>query len=411
MVASPETDASAPPAARMNRVERFLGRLGLAALGLAVIPVVIGIDLALTQEVGPLTRDSGEDAVDLVTVDGRELGWAAPGIRLVHTPHTLYENFPNQTLDGYRINSIGLRAPEITLVPERPRVIVIGGSAAFGLGVEGRDTLSSALGRELAEAEVLNAGVIGYQSSQELALVVYKLLDLKPSLILAFSGWNDLFETFWWERFGDAEMQYRGNVIFNEMETRLLKYREIEWNPGYAIREAGLSIVRNSTILSALYRGVGRSAGEQAQPVSPATAGQRVDQVAEHYVANMKKLSDLARSRGGRLLVVLQPEEGQLLSFGELSNRSRGKGGGWPGFWYWSNFPASYLAFRSQVALALAQAGIEVIDASRLLRDQAPTGSLFVDAVHMTPAGYALTAQLIRDEVRDALGPQELALP
>ncbi len=379
----------------------------MVVLGLAVLPLVVGIDLALTRDVGPLTPDSDEDSVDLVTLDGRELGWAAPGLRLVHSPHTLYENLPNQKSDQGRINSIGLRAPEIAPVPDRPRVIVIGGSTAFGMGVNESNTLSSALSRQIGEAEILNAGVIGYQSSQELALVVHKLVDLQPSLFIAFDGWNDLFEAFWSERFGDAQTKNRHtNVIFNAIEERLLKYREVEWEPAYAMREAGLSIVRNSTLLSALYRSLAGARNEGERPLTRMT-DQQVDTVADRYVSNMTKVSDLARARGGRLLVVLQPEQGQLLGSSELLERIR-EGGVWPGRWYWSAFPSSYLRFRNRVVEALSSAGVDVIDSTTLLGRTRGAATMFRDAVHLKPVGYVLIAELIRDNVRDALTPQSL---
>jgi hypothetical protein len=332
-----------------NPVKRFFAQLGVVTFVLGLVVAAVGLDLALTDAVGPLTSESGEDAVDLVTADGRELGWAAPGIRLVHTPLTVYENFPNQAVGRYRINSVGLRGPEISPTRDRPRVIVVGGSAAFGLGVADSETLSAALSRRIDGLEVLNAGVIGYQSSQDLALTVHRLLDLQPDLIVAFNGWNDLFDAFWWERFGDGESEYRRvNVIFNGIEKRLLKYREIEWNPGYSLREATLSIVRNSTMLSALYRSLPRVSGPEAASVSHSTDPESIARIADHYASNMIKLRDFARARGSELLVVVQPEHGQVLDADARAARSRGELPVWPAQWYWSSFPTSYLQFRNR---------------------------------------------------------------
>lgn len=325
MVASSSNEKAEGLAARTNRVERFFTLIGVTVVGLCFVALVIGIDLALTEETGPLVLNSPEDAITLVTASGRELGRPMAGkVRLVHTPLTLFENLPSQDLGSIQINSIGLRAPEILPTPDRPRIVVVGGSAAFGLGVGGPGTLPSALGRLLSDSEVLNAGVVGYHSSQELALVVHKLLDLQPSLILAFNGWNDLFEAIWWERFGHSDGErHNVDVMFNDLETRLLIYREIEWSASYALQQAGLSIVRNSTLLSAAYRGVARGEAPPPRSVPESRHAETIAWTAENYVSNMKKMHHFARSTGARLLVVLQPEEGQLISFAEQQARSR----------------------------------------------------------------------------------------
>ena len=42
---------------------------------------------------------------------------------------------------------------------------------------------------------VLNAGVVGFLSGQELTYLVTQLIDYRPAIVIAYDGWNDLFDT------------------------------------------------------------------------------------------------------------------------------------------------------------------------------------------------------------------------
>jgi lysophospholipase L1-like esterase len=106
------------------------------------------------------------------------------------------------------INSLGLRHPEIALAPDpsRYRILLMGDSVVFGVGVSDEDTISAQLqailrekvgaikGREI---EVINMGVISYNTEQE--LIQYKSLgvELKPDLVLLMFSNNDIESKMW----------------------------------------------------------------------------------------------------------------------------------------------------------------------------------------------------------------------
>lgn len=98
-------------------------------------------------------------------------------------------------------NGLGLR--EKTPLPiEKPegeiRIFVIGGSTVFGWGVNDSKTIPAEL-QSLFDSRatpgkkirVINAGIPWYNSSQELAFTLYRLLPLSPDAIWAFDGLND----------------------------------------------------------------------------------------------------------------------------------------------------------------------------------------------------------------------------
>ena len=115
-----------------SRVEAFFARIGLVAAGFVLVVGVLALDVWLTGTVHVVAEPEG-DALDLVTRDGRALGRAESGVEFILTPETLYEHRPSQRADeGYWINAWGIRGAEIDRVPRRPRVLVVGGSAAFG---------------------------------------------------------------------------------------------------------------------------------------------------------------------------------------------------------------------------------------------------------------------------------------
>ena len=103
-----------------------------------------------------------------------ELPWLEPGFyRLVDDPRG-YEIVPRA---NSQIGRLGLRGPDIAAEkpPRAYRVLVLGDSIAYGIGVPMPEGFTRALERGLRArrlgrpVQVLNAGVPGYNSRQALA--------------------------------------------------------------------------------------------------------------------------------------------------------------------------------------------------------------------------------------------------
>lgn len=92
-----------------------------------------------------------------------------------------------------RINAQGFRDSPIAAPGERPRIVALGDSLTFGWGVEAEQTFSSRL-EELLGADVLNLGVSGYGTDQELLLWEHEGRALQPQLVLLTLCANDLEE-------------------------------------------------------------------------------------------------------------------------------------------------------------------------------------------------------------------------
>ena len=110
-----------------------------------------------------------------------------------------YELVPNGRRGAMRINGFGFRGADVTETPGPGvvRVAVIGDSETFGAALAEESTLPGCLQTALAAAdpahryEVLNLGVPGYNTLQELRLVQGKLPRLHPRVVVLYYVLND----------------------------------------------------------------------------------------------------------------------------------------------------------------------------------------------------------------------------
>lgn len=92
-------------------------------------------------------------------------------------------------------NEQGLRNPPIGDKGSRFRILAIGDSTTFGLGVNDDETwpaqLQAILNEDRSDIEVINAGVNGYSSFQGLRYIETRGLRLAPDLVIVTFGYND----------------------------------------------------------------------------------------------------------------------------------------------------------------------------------------------------------------------------
>ncbi len=101
-----------------------------------------------------------------------------------------------------RTNRQGFRGRELKDVPElgRERILVLGDSVAFGYRLEEEQAFPVLLEQELAKrspapVEVLNAGVEGYNTRAELALLRKDGFRLQPRTVIVLFNLNDFDDT------------------------------------------------------------------------------------------------------------------------------------------------------------------------------------------------------------------------
>jgi len=184
------------------RAKRWAGRLALALCGAVGGPLVaeLAIQLAgdprrarLEQQIATQPAWWKLASEGLLELDDRALRFRLkPGFRA--------------TVDGvdYRINALGLRGPELARkkAAGTRRVLLVGDSYAFGLGVAEGDSIAARLeerlnaapaggGEARARVEVVNLGVPAYQTEQERLLLERVGFALEPDVVVLLYFAND----------------------------------------------------------------------------------------------------------------------------------------------------------------------------------------------------------------------------
>lgn len=106
----------------------------------------------------------------------------------------------SEDMGGWTVktNLLGFRSSEFTF--EKPsdeyRIVIVGGSTVFGWGVNETQTIPAFLQSKISnyagkKVRVINAGVPWYASWHEAALILFKVMEIKPDWIISVDGLND----------------------------------------------------------------------------------------------------------------------------------------------------------------------------------------------------------------------------
>jgi len=219
--------------------------------------------------------------------------------RLSPNPKIGYEPVPNiryeaESLDFYQYrgtgNSLGYRGPTYSenKDPKAFRIAVLGDSIVEGIGIDQYEELFTAkveraLREEGIPAEVLNFGVSGYNTQQEVATLKDKALRFDPDLVLLSYCLNDTASPSYWllKPLLDEANQKKSIHLSNRFAAR------------YLIRSALYRLLR--------FRLFAPSANEKTLlTFEPYDTG---DTVAE----SVGELANLSESQGFQALVVVFP--------------------------------------------------------------------------------------------------------
>ena len=98
----------------------------------------------------------------------------------------------------FRINRDGFKGPELDRSHSRPRILMLGDSTTFGIGVVDYPRAAArALAARGIAAEVINGGVEGY-TPHDVLLEIDRYKALKPQIAALYIGWNALFKQAPW---------------------------------------------------------------------------------------------------------------------------------------------------------------------------------------------------------------------
>jgi lysophospholipase L1-like esterase len=341
--------------------------------------------------------------IHLHTMDGYPIGRPKGNLKLRLDPFTVYTNLPEQETEKFTIGPEGFRGPRVDLsVRKEKRIAILGGSAAFGLLAGSDDqTFAGLLARAHPDWQVINAGVTGFLSGQELAHLVHHVVDTEPDLVVVFDGWNDLFVPWFGPARTREQMGFNSNFHGIETQLRLNLLTQEKVIP---------SLIRFLTALagkSALVEGLGTALAGQPDPEKairqPEEDGTPRDEayfatIHDSYLTNLEKMKDFCLAREIQILIAIQPEIGHRQNRGREEKKILRRLA-----YYRDHFPARYHRFAHQTVTSPRLEGARVVDLNTDSRIRLSPGDLFADYVHYTPAGNRVVAEALNEKILSVL--------
>jgi len=168
-------------------MKKFLMRLFLVFMATALTLIGVEVLVRIFWD-----RLSGEAVIPLSLKTHRFTANPLMGYELVPGSVSFEDNA------WYRINRDGIRDRDYSLAKPAGafRIAAVGDSVTFGLGLELEDTWPKQLERELQKTspriEVINFGVMGYNTPQEAERIQDKVLKYSPDLIIIDYSLNDI---------------------------------------------------------------------------------------------------------------------------------------------------------------------------------------------------------------------------
>jgi len=354
--------------AHRSRWPRLLGNLVLAGTSLILVLLVAEVafeGLDVHRQAKRSRRARPYYTWSTYTFWGDQIGSQRGLLKLMLNPLVGLVNLPDQSTQFFRINHLGFRGPELASKgPHRHRVILLGGSAAFGTGLESdAETLSAQLEQRLPDVDVVNAAVIGHRSGQELALLSSELVDLEPDQVVTLDGWNDFWAiqqkpTPWPDVNGarqvQEELERLHALTYAPLAIRLLHLPDVLF--AYTLRRLDASPLARMGRPPAM--------GDTAYRID-------LDGIASRYARNQVKMSRVAAAFGAGFLCVLQAN-GDIM---------------------WKGRPSRYTRFRELVGTELRREGVTSLD----LNDRADVlrAEMFMDPIHLDARGNAAMAEVL----------------
>lgn len=131
-----------------------------------------------------------------------------------------------------RVNSLGFRGGEFPSAkrPGATRVLFLGDAYTFGHGLRDADALPQVVGQELERRErgryeVINGGVYGYSTANELEFFLKYGRPLRPDLVVIVVTTGDIFDNAVWYELGpDGTLRRKATTSQYAYTRRLTRY-------------------------------------------------------------------------------------------------------------------------------------------------------------------------------------------
>ena len=333
------------------------------------------------------------------TQSGQQIGRNRGVHKLMYHPQVGYVNLPNQETPYLKINAQGFRNSKDVSQEKgsKKRIIILGGSTAFGTGLNGNDqTFAYQLEKRLGDVEVLNAAVIGHRSGQELVYLIKDIVDYHPDLVLVLDGGNDAFQIStpkerWFDVNGGSqyenELKTLNNLVYANLFSRIAHLPAILFTKSGSV----LSMGKDSFVM-ALKKSLSQDVKDRLKGrKSIAKTGEEtvlqfskhqldVKAVSDRYVKNIKKMDIIAKAYQCKFLCVIQPTQSTIAGKGMDERHHK-----------------IYAEFRAIVDKRLKQENVEHFDLNAFSATLAP--AMFMDEAHLNEHGNAIMADIVSEYI------------
>ena len=264
------------------------------------------------------------------------------------------------------ISSQGLRDREYDAAhpPNTTRIVVLGDSVTFGPGVLAEETFSKQLEHRLnglgdgRRYEVINTGVIGYNTIQERARLERVGLQFQPDVVVLTFVVNDLLDTF---------------SIFDH-----------QYEPGGALAPLKKWLRRNSRLYrfyqNVSWRLEGELRRDPNQPEPPRDRQRVLEREAE-----IGRIARISRDNGAKFLLVLYPDNLANLVSPDASGRQ--------------------VTVRDELLGFAARNGLAMLDLTEALgdvRDPRARAMRLREDPHPSPTGHRAIADALLSSLQEA---------
>jgi lysophospholipase L1-like esterase len=285
-----------------------------------------------------------------------------------------FETFGIQTF--VKINSKGFRGPAIdyTRAPNKRRVLVLGDSYVWGYGVNEDEVFTELLRKAMPEVEVVNMGVSGYSTDQELLLYRDEGYKYKADLVTIVLTENDPLGNLLTQHYiiygkPAFQVQDEGLALLNQPVAKTALWKRVASE--FATRSYVLTAANRYLYSKAIQNGATSAAPPNQENGNSGAAGE-FPRTAEEKIT-LRLLVELKREIAAR-----QGEAELLVVFTEDLTHSQ------------------------EIAQYLATFGIPSLDLEKHIHEK-DTSLHLRDDFHWNAEGHKKVAEVLTDRLRETL--------
>jgi hypothetical protein len=309
-------------------------------------------------------------------------------------------------IEEITFSPLGFRLPTPTKIKpaNEYRIFVLGGSTVFN-GFPIKNSITGQLERQFHAdgftfVKVYNFGAVSFVSGQELSLIIHKLVDYQPDMLIVYDGGNDIHIPLKY----DPRPGYPYNYLVFESGYDFIRMRT---NP---FKVFLLMIINKSQLGRLIFKEkildtiIDR--GEKREKVEYRTQKWEKS-VIDSYISNLLKMSKVANGFGFKLFVFFQPTifEKNIKSHEEmpLSNDASP---------FDTYMKRQYQMVRQEIKRldkkGLYNTEFEIVDLSQVFLNNPQT--IYYDFIHVFPKGNEIISHKIYTHVRSKVNLNKLKL-